>query len=352
MTFKSLKIAVVLDPRFPGGTASAVAQELPILTTLGQVEIHAISSSMFKGRSINPVLKTAIERTNLELIWDSPIISADLILLHNPAFLKFDETLNSKLVAQNIIVVTHENFVLPSGVAAFDVDGCLDRIEDASLSVGQYLAPVSNYNRTTVMDWLTVDRDWSVTDQNWHNICDFEIFKPTKTPRDRRGRHSRPGYEKFPTSSVMEVLFPPHAEHNAILGADSLASDASRSHLKLYNFRTRPVAEFLEEIDFFVYFTNPGWRESFGRVIAEATAAGKLVITDHDTAENFGSGIVGASPDQVNALIAEYIAHPKTYIETIQQAQKTMKDYGPEKFAETALGIISQMSTSSLKAAE
>lgn len=352
MTPHTIRIAVVLDPRFPGGTASAVAQELPILKTLGRVEIHGILSKMFNGKPLNPTLKAAIETERLELIWDSPVISADLILLHNPAFLKFNESLGSRLVAQNLIVVTHENFTAPNGALSFDVEGCLEQIDQASLSVGRYLAPVSNYNRETVETWLGDDRDWDVTLENWHNICDFEVSPPTHAPEDKRGRHSRPGFEKFPNFEVMNALFPPHAKLNAILGADSLMDDDPPAHWNLHKFRSRPVDAFLSDIDFFVYFTNPNWRESFGRVIAEATAAGKLVITDHGTASNLGEGIVGAEPSEVDGLIAGFINAPGTYVKTIQKAQKTMEGLGSDRFAQRARRIISQLSSASLKAAE
>ncbi|MFO4987299.1 hypothetical protein RCK87_26505, partial [Salmonella enterica subsp. enterica serovar 1,4,[5],12:i:-] len=81
----------------------------------------------------------------------------------------------------------------------------------------------------------------------------------TSAPRDRRGRHSRPGFEKFPGLDTLRALFPPHAEHCAILGADTLMLDpeAVPPHWTLLRFGAMPVAEFLATIDFFVYFTHP-----------------------------------------------------------------------------------------------
>ena len=64
------------------------------------------------------------------------------------------------------------------------------------------------------------------------------------------------------------------------------------------------MADFLSGIDFFVYFTNPNWRESFGRVIAEAIAAGKLVITDPGTAATFGDAVVASDGADVDGIIA------------------------------------------------
>ena len=67
------------------------------------------------------------------------------------------------------------------------------------------------------------------------------------------------------------------------------------------------VPDFLASIDFFVYFTHPLLRESFGRAIAEAIAAGKLVITDPETAGPFGPGVVTdtGTGDGIDRIIAE-----------------------------------------------
>lgn len=299
---------------------------------------------------VNPTLNAAIEHQKLDLIWDQPVISADLIILHNPSFLKFDTKLTSRLVCQNLIVVTHENFTTPNGALAFDVAGCLERISEATLTAGQFLAPVSDYNRATVTGWVDAGSEWHLTTENWTNICELDTHAPTQTPRDRRGRHSRPGYEKFPGKATMERLFPAHAEHVSILGADTFTDDRPPPHWNLYNFRTIPVSDFLTEIDFFVYFTNPNWRESFGRVIAEATAAGKLVITDPATARNFGDGIIGAAPDQVDGLIAGFIADPGQYAQTVLRAQKTLSTYSAKMFAGRTARTISQVTSIPFKA--
>jgi len=340
------RIAIVLDPRFPGGTSSAVAQELPVLSGLGAVEVHGITSSMFKDAPVNPTLKQALAESGHEITWDQPVISADIIVFHNPSLLKFDEALSSRLVCQFLIVVTHENFLTPLGDPGFDVAGCLERIEAASLCAHRYLAPVSSYNRETVARWSDGGSDWPQTKENWFNICDFEIQPPTKTPRDRRGRHSRSGPEKFPDLETLHILFPAHAERNVILGADHIAPRTPVPHWSLYNFRTIPVPQMLLEIDFFVYFTHPTWRESFGRVLAEATAAGKLVITDPATAKNFGDGIIGAEPSEVDGLIADLIDEPDIYAQTVERAQSTLRAYAPEIFAQMCGRIISQMQTS------
>jgi len=181
---------------------------------------------------------------------------------------------------------------------------------------------------------------WILSTIPWTNICAFDQTPPTDQPADRRGRHSRPGFEKFPGRAVMDATFPAHADHNAILGGDIFVEDNPPSHWTLYKFREMPVDHFLEGIDFFVYFTNPNWRESFGRVIAEAIAAGKVVLTDALTAKTFGAGLIGVEPDTVDACIQRHVSNPARYATTVRTAQKGLGAFSADRFRERAATIL------------
>lgn len=327
------RIAYVIEPRFPGGTSSAVAQELAVAVTLGDVQVHAISSAMFPGREVAPVLEKAIDRLGLSLIWDAPHISADTVILHNPAFLKFNETLPTQIVARHLLVITHENFERPGGSESFDVAHCLNLIDRSSLALTKAVAPISAHNRATVESWLSQQGRvrWSVWPDNWHNICDFEFKDPNPAPSDRRGRHSRPGFEKFPTLHVLDACFPATAEANVLLGADRLiAEEPNRPHWTMIPFHGVEVDQYFEMIDFMVYFTGPTWRESFGRVLAEGVAAGKIVISDPQTAATFDGAVIGAEPGEVDHLIAGYVADPDRYQRDVRAAQGRLAQFSPQ----------------------
>lgn len=330
---RRLDVVLVTDPRFPGGTASAVADEIPVMNGIAQVRFAGIKSRMFGDRPTNPRLKSALASAGIELEWDPPQIRADVIVLHNPAFLKFDAELQARLLCDTLIVVTHENFAASGNVATFDPSAALEKIENAAFARNYLLAPVSAYNRTTVASWLEDQTtDWTLAPSLWPNICEMQTTAPNPAPRDRRGRHSRAGAEKFPPRATLEKLFPAQAEANVILGGDHLKDDEPPAHWDVYPFGGLSLDEFFSKIDFFVYFTNPFWRESFGRVIAEAIAAGKLVITDEGTAEVFGPGVLAANPGDVNALIAAYIADPPSYAQTVGAAQAGLAAFSREAF--------------------
>lgn len=338
-----LRIAYVLDPRFPGGTSSAVAAELKVAAGFGQITVHAIESSMFRGRTVAPVLEAALGDLGIEPLWDAPVIAADLVILHNPAFLKFQRHFGTRILCRDLIVVTHENFVRPGGQEGFDAASCLQLIDRATMALRMHIAPVSASNRRTVADWLArlgAPAGWQLLPDDWFNICAFGTMPATAAPADRRGRHSRAGFEKFPSLDVLDRCFPAHAEANVILGADSLISQGvARPHWRLLLFGALDIERYFGLIDFMVYFTSSAWRESFGRVLAEAMAAGKVVISDPATAENFGGGVIGAAPDEVDAIVARHVAEPARYHRRVVRGQAALARFSAAAFA-TMFGAV------------
>ncbi|WP_299819915.1 hypothetical protein [uncultured Jannaschia sp.] len=340
------RVALVLDPRFPGGTSSAVAAEIRALAPAVDLRVVGIETAMFRGREVNTALSDALEGEGLDLVWAPPVVRADTIVFHNPSALKFDTALPVRFSCASAVLVTHENFLRPGGGEGFDVAHCLSLLESRLVASSRWLAPVSATNRRSVEEWLRqTDASWALTPFDWFNICDMPVRPPTRAPRDRRGRHSRPGAEKFPPTEWMLRHFPAHAERVVILGGDGFLSepDDVPAHWDLRRFGETEVARFLEEIDFFVYFTHPLWRESFGRVIAEAIAAGKVVLTDPATAENFGPAVVATGPEEVDATIARFLAAPAEYAAFAARAQDWLARFRPEAFRAAVGGGLSQL---------
>lgn len=330
------RIAYLLDPRFPGGTSAAVARELRALAeSHSRISVYGIGSAMFHGREIAPVLAEALDDIGLELIWDPAVVSADRVILHNPAFLKFDTAFSPRIFARALYVVTHENFLRPGGAEGFDVASCLSLIDRASLAGRKWLAPISPTNRQGVAAWTCEHgaQPWSILPGDWFNICDFEYGTPNPRPIDRRGRHSRPGYEKFPALADMDCSFPPTSETNLILGADTFLRDGlERRHWRMVPFRGIEVDTFFSEIDFYVYFTAPTWRESFGRVLAEAMAAGKVVFSDPETARSFSGGVVAIRPGETDAAIASFLADRNRYRAQALKGQSILERFSADAF--------------------
>ncbi|MGI9391598.1 MAG: hypothetical protein ACR2O1_16190 [Boseongicola sp.] len=336
-------IAYLLDPRFPGGTSSAVAAELDAVAPHLSLEVHAFTSKMFKSDAVSKSLAESLDRNQLNLIWDARNIAADTVIVHNPSFLKFESEPRLQIFTRHLVAVCHENFSRPGGAESFDVASCLSRLEAGSLATRRSLAPVSPWNRETIERWLQ-DRKkrgiWSVLSNDWHNIFGANYADPTEAPRNRRGRHSRPGLEKFPSVETMDICFPESAESNVILGGDNwIGSGVHRPHWTLLPFQSIEIEDYFDLVDFMVYFTAPTLRESFGRVLAEAIAAGKLVISDPATAAIFEGGVIAARPDEVDGVIQHYIDKPQDYGAHVREAQKKLGIFAPDAFLKSQAEI-------------
>ena len=338
------RIAYLLDPGFPGGTSGAVAAEIAAIASIAKLEVHAVSSEMFASKTVAPQIRKMLSKLGLDLIWDAPVVSGDVVLVHNPSFLKFHHELSQKIIANHLIVIAHENFLRPGGFESFDVGHCLDLIDRTSLTLQKSIAPISPYNRLGVQQWLLANSaagHWAVVEQDWFNICEFKILPPTKSPKDRRGRHSRAGPEKFPLLVDMDQCFSKSAQSNIILGADLfLKEKLDRTHWNMLPFGALDVARYFEMIDFMVYFTAPTWRESFGRVLAEAIAAGKIVISDPDTASVFNDAIIPAHPADVDGIIANFVKNPDLYQDQVIRAQKNLTAFSASAFRQVFKSLI------------
>lgn len=338
-------IAYVIEPRFSGGTSAAIAAELSIVAPIGQVTVHCRTSAMFGSvQRIAPVLVEALDRSGLRPVWDAPEIRADLVIVHNPAFLKLQRDFGARIIARHLIVVAHENFLRPGGIEGFDVGSCLNAIDRASLALRKSIAPISPHNRATVTGWLTEHAGYSNWDQlgtDWINVCDMPRTVPNDRPRDRRGRHSRPQMEKFPPLADLDACFSEQAEANIILGADTLIGmEVVRPHWTMLPFRSIEVSDYFEMMDFLVYFTAPTWRESFGRVIAESFAAGKVVLTDPETATTFGAGVVPCRPAEVDSIVARFVAEPELYVSQSLAGQKILDQYSVSVFRDRFCAVL------------
>ncbi len=337
------RLTLVLDPRFPGGTAASVAEEVRAMRGHVELRVCALDTAMFEGHPVNPRLLAALDEAGIGLDRNPAVIRGDTIVVHNPSCLRFGIERMPRLSCAAAYIVTHENFLRPNGSEGFDVKGCIGLIESALVAGEAMLAPVSAANRRGVETWRAREgHAWRVAPFDWFNICSMPLRPPNPSPRDRRGRHSRPGLEKFPPREAMLRHFPSHAEYCLLLGMDGFLHDRAMlpRHWQAVPFGGMPVERFLAAIDFFVYFTHPLWRESFGRVIAEAIAAGKLVITDPDTAETFGPGVVASDGDDVDAIVAGFITEPERYECMVRRAQADLARFAPDRFRKRVLARV------------
>ena len=84
------RVALLVDPRFPGGTGGAVAAEIRALAPHVDLAVFALATAMFRDRPTNPAIASALAELGLPLLPEPPVVHADTIVLHNPTCLRFD----------------------------------------------------------------------------------------------------------------------------------------------------------------------------------------------------------------------------------------------------------------------
>ncbi len=116
--------------------------------------------------------------------------------------------------------------------------------------------------------------------------------------------------------------------------------DVVPQHWELMPFGSEDVDDFLQTIDFFVYYTHPFWQESFGRVIAEALAAGKVVIAAGPTGATFADGVIAATPEEVDGVVAALIAAPNDYRAQVARGQAALSAFGVTAFQDRFIELL------------
>lgn len=285
---------------------------------------------MFSELGANRHLAEAIEEFGIAVREEFQTVSASTVIIDNPSVFRFETSIAFRIVADNVLLVMHENPVNSVGQYQYDVERILRIIKDASFCNNLIIAPISEVNRTLINRSI---KGFPVAANDWFNIMDFEIADPKPPEADRRGRHSRPGPEKWPDEQTMLKCFPDRSD-NFILGADWVreAYPALARQANLYNFGTMPVDLFLNKFDFFVYYHAPAWRESFGRVVAEAVAAGKVVICEKYLARTFGEACIAIDVDEIDRTVSEYLDQPTKYIDQVIRSQNVIRSFSRETF--------------------
>lgn len=328
------RIAIISSLNFPGGTATAMAEEISLLTGIGEVAFYNADVKMLRKNPINHTLFQALRSNGVSIRKASGIVSADIVLVHNPSLFKFEDEINFRILAKKVFVIMHENPINAFSSANFRYDKVLNMLHKATISPDFIVAPISGVSRNLIVE---SGIEFKLAEQDWFNIWSEKSTDPCKAPQDRRGRHSRPGIEKWPSLGDLRKCFPEHAE-NHILGATPLMQKTNfgGATTHLYDFGSLLVEDFLKKIDFYVYFHSSAWHESFGRCIAEAISAGKMVITHDYIEQSFGKACVYCKPDEIEDVISYYIDNPKKYVSKIKAAQRLLrKRNGPQAFVES-----------------
>lgn len=332
---------VVADPRFAGGSTSALVADVTALSGLGMtVGLYFVRSAYLDDARdrLNPKAQALADLDGVTQMTPDQAAYAPLAFLHHPLvfFCGIEERLN--LSADISVIITHH--------APFRADGSMEwnpvatrNLARRATGLSAGFAPISGVVRAQLASFAPFIRQ---TSADWPNMFDPADW-PQKTANLTGdtitiGRHGRADALKFPaTGPKIDAALP--ASENVrvrVLGCpaeDLAAKGAHPERWEVLPFGSEPVVDFLNSLDIFTYHYHPNWLESFGRTIVEAALCGLPCLVDPRLKPTFGDMAQYCEPQDTLAALSRMRAAPEITLDHAAKARlRAIELYGTASF--------------------
>jgi len=336
-------VVVASDIYVLGGTNSVLAAYADYLASIG-ARLAVLPMHLPHATDRRPVYSRIRERINsgsIFVIEDRPQhIACGLFIVDNPG-LMHTPGLDPKVRIESgrrIIIVPFP----PEDGRGLTYDPMHVLNMAGRISRGAYVwAPVSPLVRgelARLYPFLPLTRS------DVRPILDPAAYAPRRgdwpTDRIAVGRHSRPHAEKWPSgrAAFLRVYPADPAVDIRFLGIrpDQLRRLIGEipANYRLYGYNEIGVAEFLRELDFFVYYNNSWWVEALGIVVLEAMLARVPCVLPAYMRANFGAHAIYAGPGKVWQTIARRLEQPEGLRALVDGAHEfAATTYSREAFA-------------------
>lgn len=299
-------VALMVDPRFKGGTASAFATDVKAFLGMGlRVALHFARARYFfrSGDGDNPDL-LALRDLDGVSVCPPQGVRARAVLFHHPMVFLHGVDNPVPVSADRAAIIAHQ--------APFEGNRALlyspMTVQSAvrrQFGIAPLWAPISGLCRRQLASFQPLIR---LTAGDWANTFDTGQFAPKRDkltgPDLTIGRHGRADPLKWPeTGAALAASLPAGPRtHVRVMGADPgffAGLGVDMTGWDILPFNAEPVAGFLDQLDVFSYFFAPTLVETFGRTVAEAMLMGVRCILDPRLEPSFGDMALYCRPDEV-----------------------------------------------------
>lgn len=351
-------ILLVADPRFSGGSSTALIADARAFLDLGAtVGLLLVTSRFFADPTDqpNPDVLALLDEAGVTPIESGATVKTKTAFLHHPLPFYHGVPEHAVMSADQVVLVVHHPPFRGDGSMEYNP---LQTQAEIARKFGQspLWAPVSGAIRAQLRSFAPLIR---MTNTDWVNAFDIAGWRPERKgfdgPTPVVGRHGRPDPLKWPDrASDIEAslnLGPDWSTH--VLGCP-------REHLRdqgvdmtgwtVLDFNAAPVGGFLNDIDVFSYFYSDLWFEAFGRTVTEAMLMERPCILDPRLQANFGDLAQYCAPSEVRAAANRLRADPaETRRKSAQVRERIVRQYGTQSIGERLAALAIDHGTISRK---
>ena len=348
-------VIIASDFRMVGGSTQSNVEEIKAQRQAG-LRTGLIQMSRYDIRPERPVLppvRELLDGGHVQMLVYGERVSCDLLIVRYPPVLQDWQRYLPDVVADQVRVVVNQPPMSdygPGAVVRYELERAAEHLRrffgtDAVWHpIGPQVRRALHEHHSDTLPAV------ELSDRDWVNIIDVAAWRrPSRPPagaRIRIGRHSRDHPVKWPTSaSELLAIYPDAPGYEVrILGGGCTPEQVLGywpAHWRAWPFGAMHPREFLADLDVFVYYTNPDWVESFGRVVLEAMAVGVPVIVPHTYEDLFGDAAIYAKPPEVVTAIDSLMKDADYYETQVRTAQQYVEQkFGYSMHAERVRSLL------------
>lgn len=338
------------DLRFPGGTGTAIAEEIAASAAAGyRLGLITLRSSILAfPHPINPRIRQLIDQGTVTLLDPrEPVVCRLCCLYHPQCFVHFPiEALRIEAEVK-LLVTTHPPYE-GDGTSVYEI-ARIDRNVQELLGSDVRWAPVGPAVRHQLEQHPS---DVTLLEQDWVGVIDQARWQGESRPfldgPPVIGRHSRPDATKWPdTRDDVLTIYPDSQDVRVkVLGDGPFLRelvDPIPANWQVYAFNQISPVAFLRQIGVFVYFHHSRWVEAFGYAILEAMAARVPVILPSHFERLFADAAIYARPAEALSKVEEIYRSPDLYREQCDRASAIVAErFSQESYRRRIKALIGQ----------
>lgn len=318
----------VSDFRLPGGTTHSIAEEIQIQQAAGlrTTLVHVASPIIRRRLSWSDAIRSTLRLPGVTIASPSEPIRARVAVVRHPRVAESLAVLPRNITAEHVVLVANHAAAERDGTPNYDVELIDEHVRECFGRSATWM-PIGPVVRSTLEPHRGAI---TIADSDWLNVVASTDTAPRRTgvhrARPTLGRHSRPQAAKWPEHArLIRDAYPMDTEFEVRILGGSQAAEAvlgkRPSNWTVHEFGAQAPAEFLADLDFWVYFHHSNLLEAYGRAIIEALRAGCVTVLPHYLRDTYGDAAVYCHPEEVRTVLRRFTADPTAYAAQSKRGQ-------------------------------